>query len=68
MKYEEVKRKIESEAEGSPSKRTQPVPCAYCVRGGNGDKSCSCGFTCKKYSKYNGCFAGELLPEDPNAR
>ena len=65
MKYEEVKKKIEKESTLSPGKRSQNVPCAYCVRGGNGDKSCSSGFTQKRYSKFYGCFAGELLDKDP---
>ena len=33
--------------------------------GGNGDKSCSGGFTQTRYSKFYGCFAGELLDKDP---
>lgn len=65
MKYEEVKKKIEQESTLPPGKRSQNVPCAYCVRGGNGDKSCSCGFAQKRFSKYHGCFAGELLDKDP---
>ena len=64
-KYEEIKRKIEAEAAGSPSKRTQPVPCAFCKRGGNGDGSCACGLFERRYSKFKGCFSGELLDHDP---
>lgn len=65
MTYEKAKETITREAGGPPAKRTQPVPCAYCTRGGNGDKSCSCGFMYTKYSKYSGCFSGTLLPEAP---
>ena len=60
-RYDEVKRIIKQEAGMSPSKRTQFVPCAFCTRGGNGDCSCSCGMNEKKYSKFKGCFSGELL-------
>ena len=65
MKYQEVKNKIEAESNFSPSKRTQMVPCAYCKRGGNGDKSCGCGWNRTRYSKYESCFSGELLDRDP---
>lgn len=65
MKYTEVKERIKAEESLRPSRRSQPVPCAYCVRGGNGDKSCSSGFKERRYSKYKMCFAGELLPEEP---
>ena len=65
MKYAEVKERIKAEEGLRPSRRSQPVPCAYCVRGGNGDKSCSSGFRERRYSKYKMCFAGELLPEKP---
>ena len=65
MTYEEVKKAIEAEKGLPPGKRKQQVPCAYCVRGGNGSKSCSCGMSEKKYSKYKMCFAGTLLPEAP---
>ena len=41
------------------------VPCAYCTRGGNGDKSCGCGWTEKRYSKYKGCFSGALMESMP---
>ena len=65
MKYSEVKERIKAEEGLRPGRRSQPVPCAYCVRGGNGDKSCSSGFKERRYSKYKMCFAGELLPEEP---
>ena len=64
-KYEEIKGKIEAEAAGSPGARTIPVPCAFCKRGGNGDWSCACGFFERRYSKFKGCFSGELLDHDP---
>ena len=63
--YEEVKAKIEAESTLSPGKRCQGVPCAYCTRGSNGDKSCSSGWQRKRYSKFEQCFAGELLSEYP---
>lgn len=68
MKYSEVKKRIADEESLPPGKRSQPVPCAYCVRGGNGDKSCTSGFKERRFSKYKMCFAGELLPEDPSCR
>ena len=68
MTYEDVKARIEAEASLPPGKRSQNVPCAYCVRGGNGDKSCSSGFKEKRYSKFMGCFSGELLPEAPGKK
>lgn len=43
------------------------VACCECNRGGNGDKSCSCGWKCVKWD-HLGCFAGELMdniPEPP---
>ena len=64
-KYEEIKSKIEEEAKLSPGARTIPVPCAFCKRGGNGDGSCACGFFERQYSKFKGCFSGELLGHDP---
>lgn len=64
-RFDEVKKKIESEAKGRPGDRTQNVPCAFCVRGGNGDRSCSSGMNEFRYSKYMGCFAGELLETAP---
>ena len=66
MTYDEVKKKIEAEAALPPAKRTQPVPCAYCTRGGNGDGSCASGMGERKYSKYKSCFAGSLVA--PNAK
>ena len=63
--FDEVKRRIEAEAGGPPGKRTQPVPCAFCVRGGNGEMSCASGMNEKRYSKFKGCFAGELLETAP---
>lgn len=65
MKYREVRKRIEAEASLPPGKRTQPVPCAYCARGGNGDKSCSSGFNERRFSKYKSCFAGTLLEAAP---
>ena len=65
MKYQEVRKRIEAEASLPPGKRTQPVPCAYCARGGNGDTSCSSGFGEKRFSKYKSCFAGTLLEVAP---
>ena len=63
--YGVIKGKIEAEAVESFGKRTQPVPCAFCKRGGNGDGSCACGFDERLYSKFKGCFSGELLDHDP---
>ena len=63
--YDEVKRIIKQEAGMPPSKRTQHVPCAFCLRGGNGYGSCACGMNEKKFSKFKGCFAGELLVVAP---
>ena len=60
-KFDEIKQRIEAEAKGRPGDRTQNVPCAFCVRGGNGNQSCASGMNEKRYSKYKGCFAGELL-------
>lgn len=65
MTYEQVKKAIEAEKDLRPGKRSQNVPCAYCARGGNGDKSCSSGFNQKRYSKFYGCFAGTLLEAAP---
>lgn len=65
MKYQEVRKRIEAETALPPGKRTQPVPCAYCARGGNGDKSCSSGFNERRFSKYKSCFAGALLEAAP---
>ena len=62
-KYEEIKGKIEAEAEAG-ALRSQPVPCAFCKRGGNGDGSCGCGFFERLYST-KGCFSGELLEHNP---
>lgn len=63
--YDQIYSKIKAEATLSPSKRTQVVPCAFCGRGGNGDKSCSCGWDQKRYSKFKGCFAGQMLEKNP---
>jgi len=68
MRFNDVMVKIDLEAELSPSKRTQQVPCAYCTRGGNGDRSCSCGMNERRYSIYKGCFAGTMLEKDPTAK
>lgn len=65
MKFSEVKAKMEEESTLRPAKRTQPVPCAYCTRGGNGDRSCACGMDERRYSKFKGCFAGTLLDKEP---
>lgn len=64
-KFDDVKRRIEDEASGRPGDRTQNVPCAFCVRGGNGDKSCASGMNEKRYSKFKGCFAGKMLETAP---
>ena len=64
-KYDEIRKILENEEKLSPGKRTQPVPCAFCTRGGNGDQSCSSGFTRRKYNKFQGCFAGTLLDHNP---
>ena len=37
------------------------VDCTECVRGYNGDQSCSAGWRHKR-AKVGSCFAGELLP------
>jgi hypothetical protein len=63
--YDQIRTKIVAEAILSPSKRTQVVPCAFCGLGGNGDKSCSCGWDQKRYSKFKGCFAGQMLEKNP---
>lgn len=34
--------------------------CSECKKGGNGDKTCSCGHKIKK-GKLGMCFTGELL-------
>ena len=66
--YDQIYSKIKAEATLSPSKRSQDVPCAFCARGGNGDKSCSCGWDKVRYSKLNGCFAGQILEKNPGAK
>jgi len=38
------------------------VACSECVRGGNGDKSCSAGWRVKHFHGQI-CFSGEPLPE-----
>ena len=38
------------------------IACSECNRGGNGDKSCSSGWTKKRGGKV-GCFLGALLPK-----
>jgi len=63
--YNKIYSTIEAEATLSPSKRTQQVPCAFCVRGGNGDGSCSCGMNERRYNAFKGCFAGTMMEEDP---
>lgn len=64
-KFDEVKKALLLESELPPAKRRTQVPCAFCTRGGNGDKSCGCGWQCTRYSKYQACFNGTLLPEAP---
>lgn len=73
--YDDIYAKIEAEATLSPSKRTQDVPCAFCVRGGNGDKSCASGWNEKRITKkgidcfyYKGCFLGRMLEEEPEVK
>lgn len=73
--YDDIYAKIKEEATLSPSKRTQVVPCAFCVRGGNGDKSCASGWNEKRIRKltggcfgYKGCFLGRMLEEDPEVK
>lgn len=63
MKLEQARKLIESEATLPPRDRRHQVPCAFCVRGGNGDKSCASGFQETRYSKFKGCFAGTILPK-----
>ena len=64
--YNRIYSTIEAEAATlPPGKRTQPVPCAFCARGGNGERSCSCGMNERRYSKYKGCFAGKMLEHEP---
>lgn len=65
MTYNQVKQKLDAEASLRPGQRTQAVPCAYCTRGGNGDKSCASGATERRFSKYKACFAGTLLDHEP---
>lgn len=64
-RYDEIRARIRAEEALPPGKRTQLVPCAYCTRGGNGDRSCACGMDERRYSVYKGCFAGEMLAERP---
>lgn len=71
--YDDIYAKIEAEAELPLSRRTQVVPCAFCVRGGNGDKSCAFGCNNeKRITKmaggcfyYKGCHYGRMLENDP---
>ena len=58
-----IRDKIQAESTLRPAQRTQPVPCAFCVRGGNGDGSCGSGGANTRYNKFQGCFAGELKEE-----
>lgn len=64
-KYSEVKAALKSEEGLPPAKRRTRVPCAFCTRGGNGDKSCASGWDRTRYSKFHCCFIGTLLPEEP---
>lgn len=68
MTYDQIKQKIEAEASLPPGKRTQAVPCAYCKRGGNGDRSCAWGSAARTFSKLKSCFAGTLLDNPPGPR
>ena len=63
--YDEVKKAIEAEKNGPPGNRRQMIPCAFCKNGGNGSKVCGVGWAEKRYSRFKGCFAGELLEEKP---
>ncbi len=36
------------------------VACSECVRGGNGFKTCACGWLTKRWNGH-ACFLGELL-------
>jgi hypothetical protein len=38
------------------------VDCSECVRGGNGDHSCSAGARYRR-PKKGGCFIGQIRPE-----
>lgn len=64
-KFDEVKKAVAEESAGPMSKRITSVPCAFCTRGGNGDKSCGCGWDRTRYSKFQGCFSGTMLPAEP---
>ena len=73
--YDDIYAKIEAEAELPFSRKTQVVPCAFCVRGGNGDKSCASGWDEKRITKltggcfwYKGCFSGQMLENDPEVK
>lgn len=67
-KFAEVKARIAEESNLRPAERRQMVPCAFCVRGGNGDRSCSCGTRERRYSQYKGCFAGTMLETEGVAK
>lgn len=66
-RFADIMRQINLEASLPPGKRTQAVPCAFCVRGGNGDRSCASGMNERRYSKFKSCFAGTMLAKDPTA-
>lgn len=66
-RFSDIMLQIDREASLPPGKRTQPVPCAFCVRGGNGDRSCASGMNERRYSKFKSCFAGTMLAKDPTA-
>lgn len=58
-----------SESEILKMRSTEPVQvhCSECTRGGNGDKSCSCGWNVKNKrgdNKYRMCFAGTKIKEE----
>ena len=63
--FEAVRELLAREAQDDPRFRRTPVPCAFCRRGGNGDRSCASGFTARRYNCRRGCFAGSLLDRDP---
>lgn len=55
-----------------PEAKTKPAPihCAECTRGGNGDASCSCGWTVKNKkgsNRFRMCFSGTQLKESRHA-
>ena len=65
--FEIVRDAIARERLEPPGFRRTPVPCAFCVRGGNGSRDCVSGFSAKRYNCRRGCFSGMLLDHDPEA-